>query len=249
VTLQITWYDNAAFRVDTGEDVLWLDPSVNKNPDSPIRVDDIKEPAKFIFTTHGDPGHFVNSVEIAQNTGARFVGSQDLCDFVLSNGKLPKERLIPLAFGETKTIDGFKVYLFEAAHPEITPDMKETIRKLGGVETRNGGLVVQGKKFTLCILGDCIYSEVFQEVGRRFQIDIGMIPIQGRKHTDSTLAEAAENGALIVRDLKVKVLFPVIQYTKERVRLDLLRRNLKEMKMETRLIFDLPGTVHTFVEY
>jgi hypothetical protein len=39
-------------------------------------------------------------------------------------------------------------------------------------------------------------------------VNIGMIPIQGKKHVDSTPEEAAENGALIVRDLKLKVLFP-----------------------------------------
>jgi L-ascorbate metabolism protein UlaG (beta-lactamase superfamily) len=249
MTLQITWYDNAAFRMDTGDEVLWFDPSVNKNPDSPIKVDDIKEPATFVFTTHGDPGHFANSIEITQKTGARFVGSEDLCDFILRNNKLPKERLIPLAFGETKAIDGFKVHLFEAVHPELTPELKAIIAKWGGVETRNGGLVVQGKRFSLCILGDCIYSEVFKEIGQKFQVDIGMIPIQGRNHVDSTPEEAAENGAIIVRDLKLKVLFPVIQYTKERVRLDPLKRKLKDMNVETRLIFDRPGTVHTLSEY
>ena len=249
MTLKITWYDNAAFKVDTGDGVLWFDPSVNKNADSPIKVDDIKGPAKFVFTTHGDPGHFVNSVEITKKTGARFVGSKDLCDFILQNSQLPKEKLIPLNFGETKAIDGFKVHLFEAAHPEITPELREIIRKWGGVETRNGGLVVQGKKFSICILGDCIYSEVFKDIGQKFRVDIGMIPIQGKKHVDSTPEEAAENGALIVRDLKLKVLFPVIQYTKEQVRLDPLKRKLKEMNVETRLIFDQPGTVHTLSEY
>ncbi len=192
MTLKITWYDNAAFSVDTGDGVLWFDPSVNKNDDSPIKVDDINEPATFVFTTHGDPGHFVNSVEITQKTGARFVGSEDLCDFILQNSQLPKEKLIPLNFGETKTIDGFKVHLFQATHPEITPEIREIIHKWGGVETRNGGLVVQGKKFSICILGDCIYSEVFKEIGQKFRVDIGMIPIQGRKHVDSTPEEAAE---------------------------------------------------------
>lgn len=76
-----------------------------------------------------------------------------------------------------------------------------------------------------------------------------MIPIQGRKHLDSTHEEAVENGALVVRDLKPEVLFPVMPYTKEQVRLDPLRRKLKEMKVETRLFFDRPGTVHTLSEY
>lgn len=250
MSLQVTWYDNAAFRVVTGEEVLWFDPSVNKNADSPIKVTDINETATFVFTTHGDPGHFVNSVEVTQRTGARFVGSRDLSEFILQRGQLPKERLIPLEFGQSKEIDGLEVYLFEAEHPVLTPALMEVMARWGGsVESRNGGLVVQSKTFSLCILGDCIYSDVFREVGRRFRIDIGMIPIQGKMHVDSTPEEAAENGALIVRALKPKVLFPVIQYTKERVRIGPLQRRLIELGAQTRMIFDRPGVVHTLEEY
>lgn len=250
MNFQVTWYDNAAFRVVTGEEVLWFDPSVNKNADSPIKVTDINETAKFVFTTHGDPGHFVNSVEVTQRTGARFVGSRDLCDFILRRGELPRERLIPLEFGESKKIDGLEVYLFEAEHPVLTPELIGVMAKWGGsAKTRNGGLVVRGKKFSLCILGDCIYSDVFREVGRSFSIDIGMIPIQGKMHVDSTPEEAAENGALIVRELKPKVLFPVVQYTKEQVRIGPLKRKLIELGVQTKMIFDRPGAVHTLEEF
>jgi len=250
MTLQITWYDNAAFRVFTGEEVLWFDPSVNKNADSPIKIADINETARFVFTTHGDPGHFVNSVEVTRRTGARFVGSQDLCDFILQRGQLPRGMVIPLEFGETTLVNGFEVYLFEAEHPVLTPGLQEIMRQWGGsAGGRNGGLVVRGKKFCLCILGDCIHSEVFREVGGRFTIDIGMIPIQGKMHVDSTPEEAAENGALIVHDLKLKVLFPVIQYGKEQVRIAPLRRRLNEMGLKTRLVFDRPGVLHTLEEF
>ena len=250
MTLQITWYDNAAFRVFTGEEVLWFDPSVNKNADSPIKVHDINETAKFVFTTHGDPGHFVNSVEVTRRTAARFVGSHHLCNVILQRGQLPRERLIPLDFGETKQINGLEVYLFEAEHPVLPPSLQEIMREWGGsAGGRNGGFVVWGKRFCLCLLGDCIHSEVFREVGTRFNIDIGMIPIQGKMHVDSTPEDAAENGALIVRDLKLKVLFPVIQYTKEQVRLAPLRQRLGEMGIKTRLVSDRPGTVHTLEEY
>ena len=244
MTIQITWYDNAAFRVDTDDDVLWFDPSVNKNADSPIKVDDIKDSARFVFTTHGDPGHFINSVQVVQKTGAKFVASKELCDFVISKGQLSEDQTIPLEFNETRTIDGLEVYLFEAKHPELTPELKEVIRKWGGVETRNAGFVVLGKSFSLCLLGDCIYSPVFRDIGRKFHIDIGMIPIQGKMHVDSTPEEAAESGACIIRDLKIRFLFPVIQYTKEQNRLEPLKWKLNELGVHTRLIFDRPGIAH-----
>jgi hypothetical protein len=49
--------------------------------------------------------------------------------------------------------------------------------------------------------------------------------------------------------LAPKVLFPVIQYTKEQVRLGPLQRRLNEMGMKTKLIFDRPGTAHTLEEF
>lgn len=246
MSIQISWYDNAAFRVDTGTRILWFDPSINKNADSPIKVDDVNDTASFIFTTHGDAGHFTNSVQMTQKTGAIFVGSQNLCDYILSEGQLPKDRVISLQFGETRIIDDLEVYLFEAEHPELasSPKHDEMRRKWGRLETRNGGFVVRGKNFSLCLLGDCVYSDIFQDVGRSFQIDIGMIPIQSRKKT-APPEEAVESGALIARDLKIKTLFPVIQYTTERGLIDPLKKKLKEMGLTIRLVFDRPGIEHT----
>jgi L-ascorbate metabolism protein UlaG (beta-lactamase superfamily) len=245
MNLQITWYDNAAFRVSAGEETFWFDPSVNKNADSPIKVDDIEGSASFVFTTHGDPGHFINSVAVTLKTGARFVGSQDLCDYVLKQKLLPNAKMIPLTLGETKAIDGLEVHLFEAEHPVITAKMEAMIRKLGRVETSNCGFIVKGKNFTICMLGDCIYSDVFHNLGQKFNIDVGMIPIQGKRHEESTPEEAAENGALIVRDLGIRVLLPAIIYAREQNRLPTLQRKLKEMNTATRVIFARPGTVHT----
>jgi len=245
MALEITWYDNAAFKVVTDEHVIWFDPSVNKNPGSPIRTEDIREKADFVFTTHGDPGHFINSVEITQRTGARFVGSEDLCNFILDKKQLSPDRVIPLKFDETRHIDALEVYLFEAIHPELTPRLMEHVQQWGGfVKTRNGGFVVRGKGYCLCLLGDCIHSEVFERVASKFEIDIAMIPVQGKMHQDSTHEEAAEHGARIIRDLKPKVFFPAIQYTFEMGRIDPLKKRLKEMGVSTHIIMEKPGTVH-----
>jgi len=126
MSLAITWYDNAAFRVVTEEHILWFDPSVNKNSGSPIRTADINERADFVFTTHGDPGHFVNSVEITVRTGARFVGSEDLGRFILANRQLPPGRVISLKFEETKRFAGLEVYLLQFApeNPVLWTGMK-----------------------------------------------------------------------------------------------------------------------------
>jgi len=91
-------------------------------------------------------------------------------------------------FGESTRVDGLEVYLFEAEHPTLTPELQTIMAQWGGaVPSRNGGFVVCWKDFSLCLLGDCIYSSVFGEVGKRYAIDIAMIPIQGKKFTAELL--------------------------------------------------------------
>jgi len=131
-------------------------------------------------------------------------------------------------------------------HPEIevSPEREKLRKKWGRLETRNGGFVVSGKNFSLCLIGDCIHSDIFLDVGRKFQIDFGMIPIQTRTKKDHP-DEAAENGARIARDLKVKTVFPVIQYTKHHHLIEPLKKKLTEMGLNVDVISDRPGTVHT----
>ena len=83
----------------------------------------------------------------SQKRQGRFAGPADLCEFILLKDLLPKDRLIPLV-GETTAMDGLEVYLFEAVHPELTPEVEEDVRKWGGVATRNGGFVVRGEDFS-----------------------------------------------------------------------------------------------------
>jgi len=244
MTLAITWFDNGAFRIAYRARVLWLDPSINKNPDSPIRTSDIDRPADFVFTTHGDPGHFINSVEIAQKTGAAFVAAEDLCQHVATQGQMPKERIIPLRFNELHRMEDMEVHVFEAEHPEQSEETLKIIAKWGGVKTRNAGFVIRMGRLTLCHLGDVVYSTVFQEIGRAYAVDVGMIPIQGRTHGDPCLEEAVESGARIVEDLKPKFLLPVIQYTRQKDRIAPLQRRLEASGVGTRIVFDKPGTLH-----
>jgi L-ascorbate metabolism protein UlaG (beta-lactamase superfamily) len=100
-----------------------------------------------------------------------------------------------------------------------------------------------------CLLGDCIHSEKFEEIGRKWDIDVGMIPVQGKRHVDSTPEEAAESGARIARDLRLKMLFPVIQYPGELTRIEPLKRRISEMGAPTQVIMDKPGTVHRMTTF
>ncbi len=249
MSFAITWYDNAAFKVVYDKKIFWFDPSINKNPDSPIKTSDLKERAEFVFTTHGDPGHFVNSVEVAKRTGALFLAPEEVCEYVLDQKQLEKERVISLSFGENRITDQLKVFVFEAIHPEQSEEsLKGMAQWGGGLLTRNAGFIVKFGHFTLCHIGDAVFSEVFQRIGPQFSIHVGMIPIQGRKkYTEPE--EAVQSSARIIANLKPSYLFPVIQFTKEKNLVEPLKHRLAELQIQTRMLFDKPGIEHLIPGY
>jgi len=246
--LHVTWYDNAAFKVTYGNKTLWFDPAINKNPGSPIKTTDLKERADYVLTTHGDPGHFVNSVEVTQKTDALFLSIGEVCDDVLNQKQLPDERVVYLNFGENKINDDIDVFVFEPEHPEMTEEIMKMMKQWGRLITKNGGFVVRIKNLTLCHMGDAVYSDIFTEVGRRFKIDIGLIPIMGVSK-GSPPKEAAASGVKILQALKPAIVFPVVQHSTQKERVEALIEAMEPLSLKIKIIFDKPGTEHIFSEY
>lgn len=248
MSLHVTWYDNAAFKITYGAKTLWFDPSINKNPDSPIKTTDLNEQADYVLTTHGDPGHFVNSVEVTQKTDSIFLSIDEVCDDVSKQKQLPDERVVCLNFGDNRISDDMDVFVFEAEHPEMTEEIMQMMAKWGRLITKNAGFVVRVHNLTLCHLGDAVYSDIFKEIGNQFKIDIGMIPIQGPSKGDPP-EKAVESGVKILQALKPGIVFPVVQYSKQKNRVELLIKKMNAMYSQTKIIFDKPGTEHIISEY
>lgn len=246
--LHVTWYDNAAFKITYGTQTLWFDPSINKNPDSPIKTIDLNEQADYVLTTHGDPGHFVNSVEVTKKTGSLFLSIEEVCDDVLKQKQLPDEQVVCLNFGENQISNDMDVFVFEAEHPGMTEEIMRTMAQWGRLITKNAGFVVRIHNLTLCHLGDAVYSDIFKEIGNQFKIDIGMIPIQGPSKGDSA-ETSAESGVKILKALKPTIVFPVLQYSKQKDRVHYLIEKMDELQISTKIIFDKPGLEHTLSEY
>ena len=246
--LHVTWYDNAAFKVGYGNRTLWFDPAINKNTGSPVKTKDLKEKADYVLTTHGDPGHYVNSVEVTQKTDAQFLSIEEVCDDVLKKKKVPEDRVVRLKFGENRIGDEMDVFVFEPEHPEMTEEIIKMMAEWGQLVTRNAGFVVRIQNLTLCHIGDAVYSDIFKEIGRRFKIDIGLIPIMGASKGSSP-EKSAESGVKILQALKPAIVFPIVHYSKQKNRVDALIEKMKSLSLKTKIIFDNPGTDHIFSEY
>jgi len=166
----------------------------------------------------------------------------------LKKKKLPEDRVVRLKLGENRIGDEMDVFVFEPEHPEMTEEIIKMMAEWGQLVTRNAGFVVRIQNLTLCHMGDAVYSDIFKEVGRRFKIDVGLIPIMGVSK-GSPPKESAASGVKILQALKPSIVFPIVHHAKQKDRVDALIEQMKPLSLKTKIIFDKPGTDHIFSEY
>ena len=76
--MKITWLGHASFRIETGSEVLLLDPWLRGNPTfDEANFDAVVAGTTHILITHGHADHASNAPEIAKATGAQVVGIYD----------------------------------------------------------------------------------------------------------------------------------------------------------------------------
>ncbi len=84
MAIQLTWHGHSAFRLDIGDDAIWVDPFLSDNgvtSVSPTQVD-----ADYILVTHGHGDHVGDTVQIAKRTGALVISNFEICNWLQSQG-------------------------------------------------------------------------------------------------------------------------------------------------------------------
>ena len=83
----LEYYGHATFGLttDDGTQVI-IDPFFSDNPWTEVDPSEVE--ADFIFCTHGHFDHFADAIAIAKNTGATFVGTFELVEYVQSQGSI-----------------------------------------------------------------------------------------------------------------------------------------------------------------
>jgi len=82
---KLDYYGHATFGLTTDDGTrVIIDPFFGDNPWTDVSPSEVE--ADFVFCTHGHRDHFADAIEIAKNTGAKFVGSLELVEYVQSRG-------------------------------------------------------------------------------------------------------------------------------------------------------------------
>lgn len=78
--MKITWLGHSAFRVETTKSVLLIDPFLTGNPGAAdIFVKDAIKGATHIALTHGHGDHVGDTIQLADESGAKVIANFDLC--------------------------------------------------------------------------------------------------------------------------------------------------------------------------
>lgn len=106
----LTWHGHSAFTLvtDDGKRIM-IDPWLNDNPKSDIKVSDVGA-LDYILVSHGHSDHFADVVELAKKTNATVVSTFELVGFCQSKG---------VKNGHGMNIGG--AYLFDFGRVKLTP--------------------------------------------------------------------------------------------------------------------------------
>ncbi|HIF38157.1 MAG TPA: metal-dependent hydrolase [Gemmatimonadetes bacterium] len=82
---KLDFYGHATFGLTTEDDTrIIIDPFFAENPWTEVEVNKVE--ADFIFCTHGHFDHFADAIPLAKASGAKFVGSFELVEYVETQG-------------------------------------------------------------------------------------------------------------------------------------------------------------------
>ena len=184
--MKLTWYGHSAFRIETSQARILIDPFFEGNPSfrSELRKSAL-DGLTHIALTHGHFDHVGDTVAIAKATGATVIANFDLAQWLGAQGV---EEVDPGNTGGTVHHDGFSVTWVNALHSSAKLDENGVSHDLGGP---NGLVFHFGDGPTVYHMGDTdIFGDMalIQELHRP---SIGLVPIGDRVTMGGAVAALA----------------------------------------------------------
>ena len=113
----LTWLGHSAWRLDTADLKVVIDPFFTGNPSATLAADQIE--ADYLIVTHGHGDHVGDVVSIAQRTGATVISNFEICDWVQKQGV---RRIHAMNTGGAHDFPFGNLKLTIAHHTSMLPD-------------------------------------------------------------------------------------------------------------------------------
>lgn len=115
---QLEWWGHASWQLKTaGGKTILVDPWVNGNPKSPVKLEDVK--ADIVLITHDHFDHAGDSVAVAKQTGAKVVMQPETSARYQKEG-LPEDQAVQMNIGGSIQLEGITITMTEAFHSSET---------------------------------------------------------------------------------------------------------------------------------
>ena len=173
--MKITYHGHSAFRVETGNAVILVDPFFTGNPAAKTTWQEASRGCTHLLLTHGHGDHTGDSLEILKETGALLVSNFEICSWLNAKGI---DNYSPGNHGGRIVFDDFDVIFTNAWHS--SSDM------VAGTPVYLGnpsGFVIAPKREqgnTLYISGDTGLSLDMKLIQELYRPEIGILPIGDR---------------------------------------------------------------------
>jgi len=232
---KITWYEQAAFKIETPKGkVIAIDPWL-KNPKSPLKgeADPIAAfgKADYILVSHGHFDHVGDTIALGKATGAKLVTVVELGKWLIAGGYPEKQ-----AGFDTLGQPGSPVAIHSSGFDSGDGKMMYGGNPVGFVIQIAGGP-------TLYHTGDTdAFYDMKDRIGDRFKVDVMLACIGGHFTMD------ADGAALAASYVKPETivpmhfdLFPVFTGTPDK-----LRAAIKARKVKSKVVELKPGEAQLF---
>jgi len=166
--LNITYFGQSVLLIEHGQDAIIIDPFINGNPHTNIKVEDLK--VNYIYVTHGHGDHLGDTVELAKQNNATVIAPVELATWISWQGV----NVVPMHIGGEKEFSFGKLKLVEAIHGSSIVD--EENKQIINVGPASGVLLkIAGK--TIYHAGDTALFRGMKTLGEYEQIDLAYLPI------------------------------------------------------------------------
>lgn len=164
--LTLTWYGHSAFRLDSGDHAVLIDPFITGNPSATVSADTVN--AKTILLTHAHNDHVGDTVDIAKRNDAKVIATFELGNWLGSQGVADSiganhGGTVEFAGGSTKFVPAWHTSSYETDDGTVAPGVP------AGHVVRFGGK-------TIYFAGDtCLFLDM-QLIGEE-GLDVAVLPI------------------------------------------------------------------------
>ena len=161
--MKITFYGHACIGIQIKDIHILVDPFITGNEKATaINIDDLK--ADYILVTHAHQDHTLDVEAITKRTGAVIVSNYEIVAHYQNLGLEGH----PMNHGGSWDFEFGKLKYVNAIHSSSFPD--------GSYGGQPGGFVIQSDK-TIYIAGDTALTYDMRLIGKRFDLDLAVLPI------------------------------------------------------------------------